>query len=40
MVLPFRFTEMSDEEMDELMKKLQDGQSVAWLKEQGTVKKE
>jgi hypothetical protein len=34
MVLPFRFPEMSDEDTDELMQKLQDGQSVAWLKEQ------
>jgi hypothetical protein len=34
MVIPFGFPEMSDEEVSELMQKLQDGQSIAWLKEQ------
>jgi hypothetical protein len=34
MVLPFGFTGMNDEEVDKLMNKLQDAQSVAWLKEQ------
>jgi hypothetical protein len=34
MILPFGFPEMSDEETNELMQKLQDIQSIAWLKEQ------
>jgi len=34
MVLPFGFPEMGDEEISELMQKLQDMQSIAWLKGQ------
>jgi hypothetical protein len=34
MIVPFGFPKMSDEETSELMQKLQDGQSIAWLKGQ------
>jgi hypothetical protein len=34
MVIPFGFPEMNDEEVSELMQKLQDGQAIAWLKRQ------
>ena len=34
MVLPFSFPIMSDGEVSELMQKMQDLQSIAWLKEQ------
>jgi hypothetical protein len=34
MVLPFGFPKISNEEVSELMKKLEDEQSIAWLKEQ------
>ncbi len=34
MVIPFEFPNMNDEEVDELLKKLGDHQSIAWLKEQ------
>lgn len=34
MVIPFGFPKISDEEADELFKKLGDQQSIAWLKEQ------
>ena len=34
MVIPFGFPKMSDEEVSELLQKLGDQQSIAWLKEQ------
>lgn len=34
MVIPFGFPKMSNDEVSELLQKLQDGQSIAWLKEQ------
>ena len=35
MVLPFGFPAMSDLEIEDLIQKLTDAQSIVWLKEQG-----